>query len=89
MIIFLSLSHSLGQVIAFFGFAVISFACGLAFYVTFEGPAVTILNIIYEKLVEKTKYNDDYWSRVKSVTGALMTCYEILTVVEQPAMLQK
>lgn len=46
------------QVVAFFGFAILSFACGLVFYVIFEAPVLTLLNIIYEKLVEKSKSNN-------------------------------
>lgn len=58
MIFSLSLSLT-RQLVAFFGFAVISFACGLAFYVTFEGPALAMLNIIYDKLIEKKKGTED------------------------------
>lgn len=45
------------QVVAFFGFVVITFVCGLVFHVVFEAPVLTLLEIMYEKLVERSKSN--------------------------------
>lgn len=41
------------QVVAFFGFLIITCLVSLIFYICFEAPVLTLLNIGYEKLVKR------------------------------------
>lgn len=45
------------QVIMFLGFAVLSVVTGLLFYLIFEAPVESLLNLIYEKLVKFNSSN--------------------------------
>ena len=75
------------QAIAFFGFVIISLLSGLLFYLVFEGPVLAILHIIYGKLVEKSKSNNNpCWSHQQATRQATTQQYDTESQIILPVL---